>query len=342
MLEVIDDIEILYHLKSELEDVYNNHTGWSFYSPTFFLTAYKEFQFESDKTHLFFIIMREDNKIVSYIPLYIDQKKTLRFIFDEHTDFCGVIGVQPDFNFFKDLSKVILNESKINKISLDNLLPDDSLLNHLKHFLGVGTAITSYNNHSFISSGVSSSFLWHLKSKERSELKRVQNKNADFDFLVFDGDQVFPEEQIKLLRNQMIANKSRTLDFFEDRFLTFSKLLYKGGELEVFTKWNNKQLLSCSLVLKNSKTNFRMVWIDLFADIQFINLSAYVNYIRYLENNQPSVLSFGRGSYDFKTKNFQPLIQNIYNLRFSKSKCDILFSNYYQLKYFLKRIIKNE
>jgi hypothetical protein len=53
MLEVIEDIKILNGLKLELEEVYNTHVGWSFNSPKFFLTAYKEFQFESDKTHLF-------------------------------------------------------------------------------------------------------------------------------------------------------------------------------------------------------------------------------------------------------------------------------------------------
>lgn len=342
MLEVIYDIKVLYDIKLELEEVYNKHIGWSFNSPTFFLTAYKEFQFESDNTHLFFIIIRENNKIVSYIPLYIDQKKTLRFILDEHTDFCGIIGAQPNFNFFKDLSKVILKDSKINKISLDNLLPDDPLLNHLKNFLGVGTAVSCYNNHSFISSSIAKGFFTHLKSKEKSELKRVQNKNKNYDFEVFDGGKVFPETQMKALRDQMIANKSRSTDFLDDAFLSFSKVLYDAGELEVFTKWDNKQLVSSSIVLKKNRSNYRLVWIDLFANIQFINLSAYVDYICHLEKYSPSVFNFGRGSYDYKAKNFQPQIQNIYNLRYSKSKSDFLFTNYYLLKYFLKRIIKKQ
>lgn len=341
MLEVIDDVKGLQDIKSELEEVYNTHSGWSFNSPTFFLTAYKEFQLESSKRHLFFVIFRKKNKIITYIPLYIDQKNTLRFIFDEHTDFCGVIGEKPDFNFFKDLSKVILNESKINRISLDNLLPDDPLLNAFKHFLGQGTLISCYNNHSFISSTTAKGFFGHLKSKEKSELKRVQNKNINYDFEVFDGGKVFPQNQMKALRDQMIANKSRSADFLDDNFLSFSKVLYDAGELEVFSKWDNGQLVSSSMVLKKKQSNYRMVWIDLFANIQFVNLSAYVDYIHHLEQYSPSVFSFGRGSYDYKAKNFQPQIQNLYNLRYSKSKFDFLFTNFYLLKYFLKRIIKN-
>lgn len=338
MLEVIDDIKILYDLKVELEQVYDKHVGWSFCSPTFFLAAFKEFEFIN--TSLFFVIMRQNEKIVSYIPLYIDKRNTLRFIFDEHTDFCGVIGEKPGFNFFKDLSKIILKESKIKKISLDNLVPDDSLLNYLKNFLGAGVAISCYNNHSFISGTSSIGFLGHLKSKEKSELKRVHNKNKNYDFEVFDGDKIFPENQIRGLRDEMINNKSRSKDFFNDSFLRFSKELYLAGELEIFTKWDNKNLVSCSIVLKKQQFKYRMVWIDLFANIQLLNLSAYIDYIHHLEKHSPSIFSFGRGSYDYKAKNFQPQIQNLYNLRYSKSKLDFLFTNYYLIKYFLKRIVK--
>ncbi|MEN9907201.1 MAG: hypothetical protein RLZZ540_342 [Bacteroidota bacterium] len=341
MLEVISDSRVLYDIKLELEEVYNKHMGLSFSSPTFILTAYNEFEFDSFKKDLFFIIAKEKNKIVNYIPLYIDQKKTLRFIFDVHTDFCGIIGEQPNFNFFKELSRIIVNDSKIHRISLDNLLPDDLLLNAFKHFLGSGTLICCYNNHSFISSSVTKSFFEHLKSKEKSELKRVQNKNRNYNFEVFNENKVFPEKQMRELRDQMIAKKLRNPDFLDDSFLAFSKVLYDAGELEVFSKWDdNGQLVSCSLVLKNSRSNYRMVWIDLYADVQFINLSSYIDYIHYLEQYTPTTFNFGRGSYDYKAKNFQPQIQNLYNLRYSKSKFDFLFTNYYLLKYFLKRIVK--
>ncbi|MDP2067939.1 MAG: hypothetical protein Q8K04_03135 [Lutibacter sp.] len=340
MLEVIDEIKILNDIKFELEGVYNKHVGWSFNSPTFFLTAYKEFQFESDKTHLFFIIMRENNKIVSYIPLYIDQKKTLRFIFDEHTDFCGVIGEKPAFNFFKDLSKVILNESKINKISLDNLLPDDSLLNYLKNFLGVGTAISCYNNHSFIHSDLKIGYYSKLKSRQRSELLRVSKINKAYGFKVFDSPNNFPFEEIVALRNKMISNGWRDKSFFNDKFIKFCHKLYDSKELVLITNWQQNKIVSIVFVFKNVEQKLYTFWLTLYdADIKYINLTTYVDFISSLEKKDEYYFSFGRGDYSFKST-FCPNVQNLYNLRYSKSKFDFLFTNYYLLKYFLKRIIK--
>ena len=340
MLEVIIDIKILNDLKLELEEVYNKHVGWSFNSPTFFLTAYKEFKFESDKTQLFFIVMRENNKIVSYIPLYIDKKNTLRFIFDLHTDFCGVIGQKPNFNFFKDVSKVILKESKINKISLDNLLPDDPLLNHLKNFLGVGAAISCYNNHSFIHSDIEKGYFSKLKARQRSELFRVSKINKAYAFKVFDAPDDFPFEEIVALRNKMISRGWRDKSFFDNKFIKFCQKLYDSNELVLITNWQQNELVSIVFVFKNEVQKLFTFWLTLYdADVKYINLTTYVDFISSLEKKGDYYISFGRGDYSFKST-FCPSIQNLYNLRYSKSKFDFMFTNYYLLKYFLKRIIK--
>lgn len=339
MIKIINNKNELEILKPDLEEVYRNHKGFSFFSPTYILESINKSEYKKDITSLYFVLIKPKNKILSYIPFYIDSKKTLRFIFDKHTDFCGVIGQKPDLYIFKDLSKKILNESRIHNVSLDNMLPGDSLLNNLKHFLGDGVAITCYNNHSFIHIN-DKGFLGHLKSKEKSELKRVRNKNESLTFEVLNGNKAFPAKEIKAIRNQMIANKIRNNNFFGDSFLSFSKSLYDAGELEIFTKWNGDTLVSSSLVLKNSYSNVRLVWIDLYADIQYINLSSYIDYVYYLKSYSPLILNFGRGSYDYKTKNFQPEVKNLYNLRYSKSKYKFLFTNYYLVRYFLKRVIK--
>ncbi|MNL38882.1 hypothetical protein D3C87_1611270 [compost metagenome] len=83
-----------------------------------------------------------------------------------------------------------------------------------------------------------------------------------------------------------------------------------------------------------------MVWIDLYADVQLINLSAYVDYIDHLRGSSPLLLSFGRGSYDYKARNFQPDLQNLYNLRYSKNKFDFFFSHYQGIKQFVKRLVR--
>ena len=340
MLEIIKNVTSLGEMQQKLDVVYQNHTNLSFYSPAYVLASF-EYVLTSDKRNsLFFVVNKIQNEITHYMPWYIDANKTLRFIFDKHTDYCSCIGPEMNFSMLKDLAKLIITNPEIKRVDFENLLPNDALLNSFKHFLGLGSVISCYNNHSFISSSASKDFFHHLKSKEKSELKRVHNKNKNYNFEVFDGKEVFPEKQIRVLRDLMIANKSRNTTFFDDEFLSFSKLLYDAGELEIFSKWDKEHLVSSSMVLKNNTGNYRMVWIDLYADIQFVNLSAYVDYIHHLEQYSPIVFSFGRGSYDYKAKNFQPQIQNLYNLRYSKSKFDFFFTNYYLLKYFLKRIIK--
>jgi hypothetical protein len=233
-----------------------------------------------------------------------------------------------------------LNELKINKISLDNLLPDDPLLNHLKNFLGAGTAITCYNNHSFIHSDLKNGYYSKLKARQRSELFRVSKINRAYDFKVFDAPNDFPFKDIVALRNKMISKGWREKSFFDDKFIKFCQKLYDSKELVLITNWQQSEIVSIVFVFKNEKQKLFTFWLTLYdADVKYINLTTYVDFISSLEKKGEYYFSFGRGDYSFKST-FCPNIQNLYNLRYSKSKFDFFFSNYYLLKYFLKRIIK--
>ena len=340
MFQVISNIADIRAIQVNLEQVYQQHQPLSFYSPQYILNAAALFGTAAPKSELFFVIYKIKQQVTHYIPLYIDHKHTLRFIFDRHTDYCACIGPPINFVMVKELVKLITDHPGVKRIEFDNLLADDPLLNGFRHFLKSGTAISCYNNHSFIELTGGKLYFDQLKSKEKSELKRVQKKNENFPFEVFSNNKPFPGHQIQQLRDQMIASKSRDADFFDHPFMALSEALYQAGELEVFSKLDKGELVSASMVLKNK--NYRMVWIDLFADIQFINLSAYIDYIQYLEQFPQTTFSFGRGSYDYKAKNFQPKLQNLYNLRYSKSKWDFYFFNYYPIKLFVKRLIKEK
>lgn len=340
MLQIINNIEDLKAIKKKLEIVYHQHVHLSFFSPAYVIASFERNLASDKRNYLFFVLNKIGNEIINYIPFYIDENKTLRFIFDKHTDYCGSIGADMSFSMLKDLFKLVINHKEIKYIELDNLLPNDSLLNSFKHFFGLGVVITCYNNHSFINTYSSNDFFTQLKSKEKSELKRIQKKNENYNFEVFDGEKTFPTSEIRLLRDQMIANKSRAIDFFDDSFLSLIELLYNAGELEIFSKWDQDRMVSSSMVLKNEVNGFRMVWIDLFADIQFINLSAYIDYIYHLQFYPKILFSFGRGSYDYKANNFQPNLQNLYNLRYSKSKFSFFFSYFHSIKQLSKRIIR--
>lgn len=338
MFQVIKQFNELNSRLPALNAVFQKHQHLSFYSPTYILTAYEQFLLANEKNQLFFVTYQIKSEVINYIPLYIDAKQTLRFIFDVHTDYCACIGPDLNFGALKDLAKLLLEEPSIKRLEFENLLPNDQILNFFKHFLGLGAVIACYNNHSYVNSICGSDFLKHLKSDQKSKLKRLRKKNEAYPFEVFDGSKPLPKSELKQLRAAMIANKSRDQHFFDDAFFHFAQLMYAAGELEVFSKWDGTSLISASMVLKNKQ--YRMVWIDLYADVQFVNLSAYIDYINYLQQFPELLFSFGRGSYDYKAKNFQPQLQNLYNLRYSKSKFNLIFSHYQGIKLFAKRLVK--
>ena len=80
-------------------------------------------------------------------------------------------------------------------------------------------------------------------------------------------------------------------------------------------------------------------WIDLFNDINMINIFSYIEYVRTVCNNEDKefTLDFGRGLYNYKLKNFQPNIGQQYTFFYSKSNKKFIF---FTFKYALKASLK--
>lgn len=341
MLNFISTYKELKESETELQNFYESIQQDHFLSPHYCIKAYELFYNADDSNKIYFIIKRIKNNIVGYIPMYINAKGVLKFIFDKHTDFLSEVGVQFDFNDFKKITQEITVNTYIKRIDLDNLPSGSKVLNYFKHFYLQGCCVYSYNNHSFIVTKGSKDLLKHLSSSNRSELKRVSKKNNQFTFKVYTFPELFPKNDIEKLRLKMISNGSREDNFLEKNALNLIEYLFNQGEIEIFSKISGDDFVSASFVLKNNADK-RMVWIDLYDDIQYVNLSSYIEYVNYLDSNGMNYLSFGRGSYDYKAKNFQPNCENLYNLRYSKSKWDFFFTNYYPIKGFVKRIVKSK
>ncbi|MCD0486894.1 hypothetical protein LPB86_01550 [Pedobacter sp. MC2016-14] len=342
MLQIINDIAELEQKEEVLGEAYRKHSCLSFCSPAFLFNAYQEFLSKEQRNQLYFVIYAVKEEIVAYLPLYIDAAHTLKFIFDRHTDYCGIVGQQPDIEFFKEFAKQILSEPKIKRLDFDNLLPNDGLLNYLKQFFNSGIIASSYNNHSYVSAEKDKGYFGTLKSKFRSELKRVQGKTSNYAFKTFTHPEDFPVQKIQDLRNHMIQSGLRDQSFFDEQFISFSKKMYEAGEMILISKWDQNELLSIVFVFSNQHQKSFTFWITLFNDrVQYINLSTYLDFISQIEHQEPYRFSFGRGNYDFKLK-FLPVIENLYNLRYSKSKWDFFFVNFYPIKLFLKRLIREK
>ena len=341
MLRIISTFEELKSIEAELNAFYETYQSDYFLSPSYCIKAFELFYNSDDSNALYFITKREKNGINGYIPLFINSKGTLKFIYDIHTDFLSEVGNQFDFNDFKKIAQEIEKNKKIKRYDLDNLISESKLLHFFKHFFNKGCSVYCYNNHSFLISNENQGLLKHLSSSGRSELKRIYKRNSQFGFKIFTNTEIFPRKDIEQLRLRMIENGSRSIDFLDKNILDLIEYLFQKGEVELFSKIREDEFVSISIVLKNTSGK-QMVWLDLYDDIQSINLSSYIEYIYNLDENGLKYFNFGRGSYDYKAKNFQPNCENLYNIRYSKSKGDFYFTNYYPIKDFVKRIIKGK
>lgn len=340
MIVVIEDLEVLKSLNSELCSIYNSQSRWCMASPNYTSTSFEIFLNDNNNS-LYFILNKHEEKIISYIPLYIDNKKTLRFVFDTHTDYCGIIGENVNNNFLKEFAKLIQSNNRINRINFDNLVSDDTLLTRLNYYMKAGVFISSYNTHSYLYSDKEKGYFGTLRGKDRSELKRVAKKNSTTSFFTYNSPENFPLQKIINLRDKMILNGWRDKDFLNDTFLQFIQSLYEVEELIVVTNSIEDEFVSVVFTFKNKKNNSFIFWITLYdQNVQYVNLTSYLNFISFNEFKGDNYYSFGRGDYSFKTT-FSPFIENLYNLRYSKSKWDFYFTNYYPLKAFVKRIVKS-
>ena len=337
MLNIISSVEELNELKDELVTFYRGCDYKYFLSPEYCIQSYETFH-NQERDNVFFIINKDKNKITGYMPLIIDSRGVLKFINDKDTDFLSEVG-RFTFNDYKKIVQEILSNTFIKRIDLNNFPIDAKFPHYLKHFLGMGCIISGFNNHSYLQCHDEISLLKHLSSSGRSELKRISKKNADFTFTICAYPTPFPKNKLITLRKKMIESGERDINFFNDKIVEFIEKLYVNEEIEIFTKKNEDQFISASIVLKN-ETGKKLIWMDLFNDQHYINLSAYIEYIYSLDAEKNNYINFGRGSYDYKAKNFQPTIETLYNLRYSKSKWDFYFTNYYPIKEFVKRIVR--
>lgn len=336
MFQIINNINDLKKIKEQLNLVYQNHKSLSFYSPDYIINSFELFLEKNKNNQLYFVIIKEKTTIINYIPWYIDSKKTLRFIFDKHTDYCGIIGAIIDNKKFNKVFRNILKNKVFKKIELNNLMPNDPLLNYFKSTLGSGVFIAANNNHCYLNFSNNRHYFDTLNSKERNNLNKINS--LDLDFKVINNNSLFPMKEIFYLNQKMKNDNLRTAKFFNENFYKLTEKLFISGDLELAVTYNKDSICSISFVLINQATNSRMIWISMYENsIKNVLLKSYFDYIKYLHQPQNTTLSLGRGAYDYKLNNFQPLVENLYNIRYSNSKYDFFFSNYFGLKQFIKR-----
>ncbi len=343
---VINNSEMLFNFKKEWQTLYQNGNFNIFnsyeWNSSWFLRS-------NQSIDLFIIVFykQKKNEPCAIFPLYIDNKKILRFIADKHTDYSNFLITDMEifnmYDIFKTFNKLISEESTIDSLELKNINAENIYLGFLNFQFDNRQIVYQSNAFSYTSlKGNENLFqcFSHLKSSHRSELKRIYKKNEKFKSHIYDRIETpLPIDKIKTLMKSMVDNSSRGEGFLNESLLKTIDTLYNSGHLLINEISDEDNSIAINFMLY--KDNKYIFWIDIYENIQFINIFSYLKFIEYIcinNKDMDNIFDFGRGLYDYKIKNFFPVIKTQVTFFYSKKNSNYLF---YLFKFFLKLSLMN-
>lgn len=283
------------------------------------------------KKNILAIVLAYDSCILqSIFPFYIDKRSRLRFINDLHADFCDSISiVDVDFN---EVIKVLRTSFKINYFQLVNLkkvssLLDYSSINRCSVISDVDYSVLCLNE------GLFPDNYLHYKSKQKTEFRRILKINRNKDHKIIDFTNTsFPKDRIETLRERMILLGIRHKNFLPKSQLLLIEELYLNGNVALSIVTESGVVNAISFIIK-SQSEY-LIWIDVYDDSKMVNLYNYILAISYLSSSNSVKINFGRGSYNYKIKNFIPSVNQLFSV--------FIYSSKYSELYFLfeRRVIQ--
>lgn len=324
-LRVIDTIEEFKAIESAWEALWKQSSSTVFQAYSINIEAYMQLLYQNT---LQLILLEEKKSLKAIFPCYIDANKTLRFINDDHFDFCGPIISEGAVSnkLFKLFAKFIQENKKVTQVHFKNLFNTEisSLLNyHFKKRKSLFSEVQHCLIDDFKEWG-------QLTSSEKSELKRIKNKFSEATTIKLTA---FPKKGLESLMSLMVKQGLRKQNFYNKSFIHWMESIFKKGLMEVWRFEQDGQLLSlsCHLVTKDS----RIVWIDFYDPKPYANIA---HYICFLENLEEKPISLGRGTYSYKMNNFNAMPVDLYSFYYSKSSLAFFIS---EIKRACKSYIKS-
>ena len=313
-------------LENDWRNLYENSKNNSVFQSFEFNYFSWKYDLEKLKNSLAIVIAYDSVKIRAIFPFYIDKKSRLRFINDLHADFCDSVSVI-HINF-DEIIKVLSSNFKIHYFQLINLreesfLIDYSIINKFSVIYDVDYSVLHFNK------GVFPDNCLIYKSKQKTEFRRILRINKNKDFKIIDYTKApFPKLEIEDLRKKMILLGVRNKDFLSDNQLLIIEELYLSGKL-VLSIVSERGIVNAISFIINSPSEY-LVWIDMYDDSKMINLCNYILAISSLSSKESVKINFGRGSYNYKIKNFLPVEKKLLSIYIFSSK-------YFELKFFFER-----
>jgi len=341
-IDLIKDINKFKELKEDWNLLYESTNSTIFQSFEFNYFSWKdELSFSELSNRLSIVVIRIEKKINTVYPFYIDNKRKLRFINDIHFDFCDII-TRKSINFVIVYS-YLKRKFDFKSMRLINVKKDSNIYNAINELNINNKLITSISQYSFLSvdQGIFPYNISHYRSKQKSRINNAYNKHKNKKHHILNNDiNIFPMEEILLLKQRMIELSIRKEDFFTKQRMLLIEHLYNAGIIIISIIKEEDRVNAISFILKDSSNEF-VFWIDLFDDTQMINIFNYINFIKTISLDRSIVLNFGRGFYSYKVFNFVPEFYELYGVyifpnRFQKLR----FIVFKKLKGFIKLILK--
>ncbi len=286
--------------------------------------------------YIIFIYESSLNSPLAICPMMIDKTGCLRFIADTHSDYGDFI-IDPSIKSYKyneimkKIAEAIQNEPAIKSIEFKNIAQKNRNIGLFSSLLDYKKIIYQSNAVSFKKIGPKQNLFDnfdYLSSKQRSELKRVYKKHSNLKRVIYDiRANEFPKSLIEEIVEDMIMNNIRDKNFLNKTLLEVIESLYNEGTMIISSLVDeNRRALAMNLILKSRDKSAYLFWIDIYRDIPYINLSSYLYFIEWLTLNkkEPFTIDFGRGLYDYKTKNFIPDIELQFTLYYAKNNFDFI------------------
>ncbi|MAM05043.1 MAG: hypothetical protein CMD06_03690 [Flavobacteriales bacterium] len=311
-IKVIKNIIDFRSLKQEWDRLYNFSSS-IFQSFTFNYYSWLYDLSLNSNNSLSIVVVKKGEIIQSIIPFYMDAKKRLRFINDNHIDFCDIlVNNEFDCNLFFQL----LNDKLDFKfIQLLNFKGESKVAKVFSQIQTKRKYLSSHTEYSVlnISKGDFPYNVLNYRSKQKHRINKMKKKFKDYEHQVLTVDKDhFPRNELERLKEIMIEKLDRKDFFLTNPTISLISKLYKNGEVILSVMSHKGKLISMSIILNRSENNFQF-WIDLFDTVPMINIINYINFISYVSSFRDVSVSFGRGRYSYKESNFMPQFFSLYN-----------------------------
>lgn len=294
---------------------------------------------------LYVLVWKQDGKDdVVIFPLYLDDKGFLRFIMDEHSDYCDCLYL-PGRNHhlaFKDALEFIKADKRVKQIALHKMDANSEALNYFAA-LAPQSQIAKENTYSWIEIAPSDDFAAsqpQLRSKDKANVRAIRRKAEKRRLRILHAkrNDPFPESDFLHLVNEMKRANRRADEFMPDSLMAFCRKIYENGCAEIveLLDENNKAVALNFVLLMGAR---RLSWIFLYSD-PHASTELYIKYFYDNQNRSAYIFDFGTGGYDYKLGTFRPCMRALWGVSVSLAKWRRLEDAYRCLVVSAKKVVK--